>query len=105
MSKIATNVSNLELNVTVDPLLDAGPLLLPAALLPQLTLDTGPLETQRPPHKADGNLLLVLVAPTAGTPNQTSWTAPGRIRTMDATPSNTSYAYGGTNDQDQAGEV
>ena len=32
--------------MTVDPLLDAGPLLLPAALLPQLTLDTGPLDLQ-----------------------------------------------------------
>ena len=32
--------------MTVEPLLDAGPLLLPAALLPQLTLDTGPLDLQ-----------------------------------------------------------
>ena len=39
-------MSDLELKVTVDPLLDAGPLLLPAALLPQLTLDTGPLDLQ-----------------------------------------------------------
>ena len=42
----ATGASNLGLKVTVDPLLDAGPLLLPAALLPQLTLDTGPLDLQ-----------------------------------------------------------
>ena len=39
-------VVNLGLKVTVEPLLDAGPLLLPAALLPQLTLDTGPLDLQ-----------------------------------------------------------
>ena len=47
MSSIAaTGASNLGLKVTVDPLQDAGPLLLPAALLPQLTLDTGPLDLQ-----------------------------------------------------------
>ena len=33
----------LGLKVTLDPLLEAGPLL-PAPLLPQLTLDTGPLD-------------------------------------------------------------
>ena len=38
--------TNLGLKVTLEPLLDAGPLL-PAQLLPQLTLvDTGPLDLQ-----------------------------------------------------------
>ena len=38
--------TNLGLKVTLEPLLDAGPLL-PAQLLPQLTLvDTGPLDLE-----------------------------------------------------------